>query len=107
VDVGQFSIKRSDDAEGVLLALSGELDVASAPALEKCLSELAPESHARVVLDLSELSFVDSPGINVLLAARKEAEDEGRLLVLRRPTAQVQRVFAVLGLSGWLTLEDR
>jgi anti-sigma B factor antagonist len=107
VDVGEFSIKRSDDATGVVLALSGELDVASAPELNKCLSELAPESHARVVLDLSELRFVDSPGINVLLTAKQEAQDEGRVLVLRRPTAQVQRVFAVLGLSDWLTLEDR
>jgi anti-sigma B factor antagonist len=106
LDVDQFSIKRSDDAEGVVLALSGELDAVSAPVLKRCLSELATDSRARVVLDLSELSFVDSPGINVLLAAKKAAQDEGRLLILRRPTAQVQSVFAVLALSEWLTLED-
>lgn len=105
--MGQFSIQRSDDPEGVVLALSGELDIASAPELETCLKELAPDSRRRVVLDLGELNFVDSPGISALLAARKAADDEGRVLVLRRPPAQVQSVFAVIGVSDWLTLEDR
>jgi anti-sigma B factor antagonist len=104
----QFSIKRSDDPTGVVvLALSGELDVTSAPELEKCLNELMAEAHTRVVLDLSELSFVDSPGISVLVKAKQEAEAKGRLLLLRGPTAQVQGVFAVLGLSDWLALEGQ
>jgi anti-sigma B factor antagonist len=106
VVAAKLLINRSDDAQGVVLALSGELDVASAPELDKCLSELLAEGHRRVLLDLNELSFVDSPGITVLIRAKQEAEAAGRPLVLRRPTEQLYRVFAVVGLANWLDVED-
>ena len=73
---------------------------------EKCLSELLAEGHLRVLLDLNELSFVDSPGVSALLRARQEAEATGRRIVLRRPTAQLYQVFALVGLVDWLEFED-
>jgi len=88
-----------------VLALSGELDVVSAPELELCLNEVMAEPHARVVLDLSELAFVDSAGVSVLIKAKQDAESGGRTLVLGRPTEQVHRVFALVGLADWLTFE--
>ena len=100
--MGKLSIQRRHDAGRVLVALSGELDVSSAPELERCLSELEAESHSDVVLDLSELSFVDSAGISVLVKAKHQAEAKGRQLVLRGPPPQVQRIFAVIGISDWL-----
>jgi anti-sigma B factor antagonist len=101
----ELSINRRDEAGGVVLALSGELDVVSAPELALCLNELLAESHERVVLDLSELAFVDSAGISVLIKARQDAESNGPTLVLARPTEQVHRVFALVGLAGWLTFD--
>ena len=89
-----------------MLALSGELDVVSAPELELCLNEVMAESHDRVVLDLSDLAFVDSAGVSVLIKARKDAELSGRTLVLGRPTEQVHRVFALVGLADWLTFDS-
>jgi anti-sigma B factor antagonist len=86
----------------VTLALSGELDVVSSPQLEQRLNELLAESHARVILDLSELAFVDSAGVSALIKARRQAELNGRTLVLARPTEQVHRVFALVGLADWL-----
>jgi anti-sigma B factor antagonist len=99
-------IHRSEDAEGVVLALEGELDVTTAPELEECLSEMIAESHARILLDLHELRFVDSAGVSVLIRAKNQAAAEGRQLVLRRPTAQVHAVFAVVGLVEWLVFDD-
>jgi anti-sigma B factor antagonist len=89
-----------------VLALSGELDVVSAPELELCLNEVMAEPHDRVVLDLSDLAFVDSAGVSVLIKARKDAELSGRTLVLGRPTEQVHRVFALVGLADWLTFDS-
>ena len=89
-----------------MLALSGELDVVSAPELELCLNEVMAEPHARVVLDLSDLAFVDSAGVSVLIKARQDAEVNGRTLVLARPTEQVHRVFALVGLADWLTFDS-
>jgi anti-sigma B factor antagonist len=102
----ELSITRRDDERGAQLVLSGELDVVSAPELEQRLAELLSESHTRVLLDLNGLSFVDSAGVSVLIKAKQTAESNGRTLVLRRPTEQLERVFALVGLADWLAVED-
>jgi anti-anti-sigma factor len=89
-----------------VLALSGELDVVSAPDLAQCLHEVLAQPHARVMLDCSGLRFVDSAGVSVLIKAKQDAEANGRILVLRRPTEQLERVFALVGLADWLAYED-
>jgi anti-sigma B factor antagonist len=89
-----------------VLTLVGELDVVTAPTLEPVLSEVLEQPHARVMLDLNGLRFVDSAGVSVLIKAKQRAETAGRTLVLRRPTEQLDRVFALLGLADWLAIED-
>ncbi len=86
-----------------MLVLNGELDVVSAPELAQCLNEALAADHARVTLDLSELEFVDSAGVSVLIKAKQDAESNGRTLVLGHPTEQVHRVFALVGLADWLS----
>ena len=61
-----------------MLELSGELDVVSAPELERHLNEALSEPHARIMLDLNGLEFVDSAGVSVLIKAKQEAESSGR-----------------------------
>ena len=95
-----------DDDRGVVLALSGQLDVVSAPELARRLDEVLAEAHARVMLDLNGLEFVDSAGVSVLIKAKQTAEAGGRTLVLRRPTEQLERVFALIGLAEWLAVEN-
>jgi len=80
--------------------------VVSAPELSQTLNEVLAGPHSRVMLDLNGLSFVDSAGVSVLIKAKQAAEASGRALVLRRPTEQLQRVFALVGLADWLAIED-
>jgi anti-sigma B factor antagonist len=101
----ELSIQRNDEAEGVVLTLCGELDLATAPGLEQRLQEILAAPPRRLLLDLSELTFVDSAGVSVLIRAKKEAEGNGCQMVLRRPTAQLHRVFALVGLTDWLAFE--
>jgi anti-anti-sigma factor len=89
-----------------VLALSGELDAVSAPELAECLEQELARPHLRVMLDLNELRFVDSAGVSVLIKAKQDFEANGRTLVLRRPTEQLERVFAVVGLANWLAYEE-
>ncbi len=58
------------------------------------------------MLDLNGLDFVDSAGVSVLIRAKQRADTNGRTLVLRRPTEQLERVFALVGLADWLDIED-
>ncbi|MBV9195326.1 MAG: STAS domain-containing protein [Solirubrobacterales bacterium] len=104
--MAEFWIDRTDDPGEVVLTLHGALDLASGPELERCLNEVLAQQHARVLVDLNELTFVDSAGISVLIRAKKQAEERARRLLLRRPTAQVQRLFSVVGLATWLEPED-
>lgn len=102
----ELTIERRDDTRGVVLVLTGELDAISAPALQQRLDEVLSQPHARVMLDLNGLRFVDSAGVSVLIKAKQAAETQGRTLVLRRPTEQLERVFALVGLADWLAVED-
>jgi anti-sigma B factor antagonist len=86
--------------------LSGELDAITAPDLARTLDEVLAEPHLRVMLDLNGLRFVDSAGVSVLIRAKQAAAANGRALVLRRPTEQLERVFALVGLADWLAVED-
>jgi len=90
----------------VVLALSGELDVVTAPELAQTLHEVLAQPHVRVMLDLNGLSFVDSAGVSVLIKAKQAAALNEQTLVLRRPTEQLERVFALVGLADWLAVED-
>lgn len=102
----QLSIQRRDEDQVVVLELAGELDTASAPALEHSIREAFEGGHDVVQLDLHRLDFVDSAGVSTLIRAREEAGAAGRVLVLRRPTSQVHTLFALVGLAHWLSFED-
>ena len=80
--------------------------MASAPGLDSWLSDIRREDHPRVMLEFSELSFVDSAGVSVLIKAKKEAEGSRRTVPPAPPTAQVHRVFALVGLVDWLVFES-
>ena len=103
---GQLVIEKSRDADTVVLALSGELDLASAPMLERELREAEATGPRRIVIDLGGLAFMDSTGLQALLRARERANNDGHQLSLRRAPHQVQRVFELTKTVDAFTFED-
>jgi anti-sigma B factor antagonist len=90
-----------EQLEGVpVLRAVGEIDVSTAPALREQLFAL-PESDPRVIVDLSEVTFLDSTGLGVLISAHKRLRDapsHGEVaLVVTRP--QITKVLEVTGLT--------
>jgi anti-sigma B factor antagonist len=81
------------------LAVRGEVDAATAPALEERLEAAIRESVGSFVLDLSAVDFLDSAGLRVLLRARGLLGREDRSLVVISPHGPVRRVFELSGLS--------
>ena len=59
-DPAELTIDSRTDAAGVTLAIGGEIDLASAPALEGVLQEAEGSQPRRIVLDLEDLEFIDS-----------------------------------------------
>jgi anti-anti-sigma factor len=79
------------------LSLAGELDLGSAASLERKLTELKDDG-AETTIDLSELGFIDSGGLRVLLRATGEARRDGwKLAIERGLTPQVAKLFQITG----------
>ena len=105
--VGHLAVS-SDCAEpGTLtIGLEGELDIATAPALEKLLGEVEGDRWPTVVLDLRHLSFIDSSGIRTLLGANDRIGRLGGCMVLRHASRPVRRTLAAIGIDRILDLTD-
>lgn len=94
-----FDIRTCDDhQECFVLELSGELDIASAPWLRETLLSTLNTRSSPLVIDLSELTFIDSTGLNALVAGYNRAKQLERpyaVAGMRRNTATVFRITAL------------
>ena len=82
------------------------MDLASAKAVEEGLLAAERDSPTRVIIDLSQLAFIDSTGLRLLLQADARAREHGYELVLRPGEASVQRVFEITGALEVLRFEE-
>jgi anti-sigma B factor antagonist len=96
----RIDVRREPDR--VILGLDGELDMANASHLQAALAQAHQSTAAMIVLDLRQLSFIDSTGLRVLLAARKEAQERGQEFAVTPGSQQVQRLLAVTRVSDHL-----
>ena len=88
------------------VAIEGEVDVSTAPALDHALDEAIRGSEGAFVIDLSELAFLDSSGLNVLLRARALLGRDERGLAVICPPGPVRRLFEIAGICDLLVLFD-
>jgi anti-anti-sigma factor len=101
-----FRAELSVHGDLAVVTLSGELDLASSPALAEELERLATSGPTRVVLDLRELEFMDSTGLSTLAVAQAQLKQNGQRLTVVRGTAQVQRLLELTGVADRLELVD-
>ena len=93
-----LDIEVRPDGAKVTLALSGELDVTSASTLRCCLDSIDP-GFRHVVLDLTDLTFIDSSGVGLITQVHREGGPLMRELALHNPAGQVAEVVALMGLA--------
>jgi anti-anti-sigma factor len=99
---GSWKVTEISDLRGDrTLIVHGELDIATAPELVDLLTRLRHHKHA-VVLDLAEVTFMDSTGLTTLMDAQREAEENDWAFSVRRPSPAVQRVFDLAGVGVML-----
>jgi anti-anti-sigma factor len=88
----------------VRLTLSGELDRSVLPALDEALINAERRAN-RVVLDLSELSFIDGGGLRALQAAGERAQRNGHELVVSQPSPWVLQLLELCELDQYFEIE--
>jgi anti-sigma B factor antagonist len=86
------------------MILTGQLDLATAPLLAAELVNLA-QHGGDVVLDIGQLTFVDSTGLSLFVSQHKKLAAQGHSLVISSPTPSARRLFEITGLTDVLSIE--
>jgi len=93
-----FSVRRSDGF--AIVTISGEIDIARAPALREQLIGLLRPGASRLVVDLSGVTFCDASGLAVLVGAARRVALLGGVLRLAAPAPLVSTVLRLTGLDS-------
>jgi len=107
-DVPSFELVVDSGGGRVTFTPRGELDLATAPELEDKVLTAVRDASQPVILDLRELTFMDSTGVRTIVAAHQTAESSGCELRVVRPAREspVSRVIEISGIDEALGLVD-
>jgi anti-sigma B factor antagonist len=96
------------DADGLItLVCSGEIDLTAEEALVQACTAVLPSCKGRqLLLDLTEVSFMDSSGVRAVLRCQRAAEEAGVTLRLVVGKGPVTRLFAVAGVAEWFEYQQ-
>jgi anti-anti-sigma factor len=86
-----FSVRREDAEDVAVVVVEGEVDIVTAPAIQRELESVGPGTS--VVVDLCDTPFMDSTGLRVLLAARRALDGGVHLACV--PNGPVARLFEI------------
>lgn len=100
-----MDVKTSIDGTSAVLAINGNLTVAAVPTLEAAFSEL-PQEVVDITLDLTDLDYIASAGLRVIVSNDKKARGKGGTLRLAHPNEEVMDVFDATGLVDILVIEQ-
>jgi anti-sigma B factor antagonist len=99
-----IDLKTEGGGETLILKLRGSLDLATAPTIRAALGEATEKGNQRLIVDLTQLEFLDSTGLGVLIGAHRRAAERGgsfRLIVKDGP---ISRLLNITGLIGVFTV---
>ena len=92
------------DGDACRIKLAGEFDLSGRPLADDVLAGV--NGASKIVLDLSELEFIDSMGIHFVVTAHQRAQREGRTFTIVPGGPPVTRVFELVGLAEALPFAD-
>jgi anti-sigma B factor antagonist len=103
----RLKVEMQNGGGDVLLAVCGEVDMATAPDLDAALERALVGDGGRLIVDLREVGFLDSAGLALLVRHDRNAATSGRHLIVVKGPPHVQQVFELTGLSKHLTMVDK
>jgi anti-sigma B factor antagonist len=106
VSSSPFEVTIEQRGDAVHVALTGELDISTAQRLEDDLRRVEADKPGLIVLDLKQLSFMDSTGLRLLITADMRARRHDRRFVIVRGNEMVQRVMRLTRLDERLEIVE-
>ena len=101
-----MTIRRSEQPPWTVLSVGGDLDVVGAPDLRQAVVSAVADGCRLLILDISELDFVDSFGLGAVVGALKRLRQRGGELALVCPSRRIRRVFEICDLDRIMALHD-
>jgi anti-sigma B factor antagonist len=98
-----FNVEKKSEGKNVTLVLSGRLDTSTAPELEAEVNAVI-EGTENLIFDLTELDYISSAGLRVLLSALKMMSKQGSMKITN-VNESVMDIFNITGFSDILTIE--
>jgi anti-sigma B factor antagonist len=102
----ELKVTTRSQGDHTVISVAGEIDLYTAPRLQSELMTALSKSPVRLIVDMSGVEFCDSTGINVLLAAHRQATERGGELQLAGPGSATRKVLQVTGLETVFTVLD-
>jgi anti-anti-sigma factor len=102
----EFEIRSERVGDTARLILRGELDLATVPRLRAEAQAMLEQSAHHLVIDLADLTFVDSSGLSLFISLNNRATRENWTLSLTRPSGRTFSVFSITGTEAHLPFVD-
>jgi anti-sigma B factor antagonist len=90
----------AEHGQWLVLSVQGEVDVATAPQLRERLVDAVAEGHAHIVLDLTNVGFLDSTGLGVIVGCLKRARANDGEIVIVSDQRSILKVLEITGLTA-------
>ncbi|MDL4813303.1 STAS domain-containing protein [Actinomadura opuntiae] len=100
-----FDISLMKDERCTLVRVQGDIDVVSRARFEEALFEVV-DSGEPMVVDMRQVTFCDSTGLNAIVAANRRAGERGTTVSLVALPPRVQRVFRITGIDKFVPIYD-
>jgi anti-sigma B factor antagonist len=101
----QLDIVTTEEGRTLTLAGHGEIDIATLDTLAAELDNASREGIDDVIVDLNQVTYIDSSGLGLLVGAHRRLKSEGRSLVLRVADKEMIKLLAITGLDQLFALE--
>lgn len=101
----ELVVEAQRDGDTTIVALRGEIDLATADRVREALTRAISESPRRLTVDLSHVTFIDSSGLHVILDTYTLCRESGATLTIRPGPPSVQQVFELTNLLEYLPFE--
>jgi anti-sigma B factor antagonist len=96
----------SHKADSIVIKLQGEVDLYAAPELKDRVNGAIEAGHKKLVLDLSEATFIDSTTLGILVSGMKRLRPRGGMLAVLCPDPTMARIFDITGLNRMFSVHD-
>ena len=103
----ELAIEQRQHNGAAVIALQGEIDLHSSPALRKVLLDHVQQKTPRVLIDMSAVTYVDSSGVGTLVELKRKLDRQRGAVVLVGVQPRVRSVFEITQLDKFFTMAEK